>query len=61
MHTQVIAFPKNVTFRAANDDRPSGPAGNVVSIRAVERKTRIVRTLRGVALVPGGLGAARAA
>jgi hypothetical protein len=48
MNTNVISFPVIATLRADNDDRPAGPAGNVVSISEFRRRTLVVRTKSGV-------------
>ncbi|MAQ81639.1 MAG: hypothetical protein CMH12_00230 [Maritimibacter sp.] len=61
MHTNIVSYPKNLTFHAANDDRPSGPAGNVVSIKRMRQSERVIRTVRGVFYKTGATGAARAA
>lgn len=65
MHTNIISFRPDSAFRstaqAANDDRPAGPGGAVVSLSEMRRKSRVVRTLRGVFFVAGGTGLAQAA
>ncbi len=64
MHMNIIGFPAAATAvhtEIANDDRPAGPGGNVVSISEFRRRARMIRTLRGVFFVAGGTGAAQAA
>ncbi|MDF0599343.1 hypothetical protein P1J78_01230 [Psychromarinibacter sp. C21-152] len=61
MQTEMISFPNVAPHTAANDDRPAGPGGNVVSISALKRRTRMVRTLRGVFFVHGAAGQAQVA
>ncbi len=60
MNTNVVTFTKT-SHTPANDDHPTSPGGTVVSLSVILRKTRVVRTLRGVALVDGGVGVAQAA
>ncbi|WP_425050933.1 hypothetical protein [Psychromarinibacter sp. S121] len=61
MHTNIVSYPKNIILRAANDDRPSGPAGNVVSLKQIRKRERVIRTVRGVFYKTGATGIARAA
>lgn len=61
MQTNINSFPTIVPGPVANDDMPSGPGGAVVSISHVRRRSRMVRTLRGVFFVNGAMGHAHAA
>ncbi len=60
MKPTVIPFP-TAHGAAANDEPPSGPGGTSVSVTALRRCTRMIRTLRGVTLRAGARGQAMAA
>ncbi|WP_172297574.1 hypothetical protein [Pseudoruegeria sp. HB172150] len=61
MQANIITFPKASFIHANNDDKPTGPAGNVISMAESLRRARMIRTLRCVALVDGAVGVAEAA
>lgn len=61
MNANIISFPQNAANVAANDDNPTGPGGNVISLASIRRQSRMIRTLRGVFLADGAMGSALAA